>query len=65
LQWFFQRRYRRQVVFMPGFTRLATGSSLVKHGSSHRPRAEPSTVDAPVGSIPEIGSRYGVPSRKP
>lgn len=61
LQWFFQRRYRRQVVFMPGFTRMSTGSSLVKHGSSHRPRSEPSTVDAPVGSIPEIGSRYGVP----
>jgi hypothetical protein len=49
-QWFMQRRYRRQVVFMPGFSRLAPGSSIVRtgsnHGSSHR-RREPSTVDAP------------------
>ena len=64
LQWFFQRRYRRQVVFMPGFTRIAAGSSLVKHSSHHRTRGEPSTVDAPAGSLPEIGSRVGVPSGK-
>jgi hypothetical protein len=52
VQWFLHRRYRRQVVFMPGFTRLKAGSSLVRTGSSHRPRAEPSTIDAPqTGSL--------------
>jgi hypothetical protein len=40
-----QRRYRRRVVFMPGFTRLKAGSSLIRSGSSHRKRGEPSTVD--------------------
>jgi hypothetical protein len=46
VQWMLQRRYRRQLVFMPGFTRLKPGSSLVRAGSSNRPR-EPSTVDVP------------------
>jgi hypothetical protein len=45
VQWLMQRRYRRQVVFLPGFTRLKAGSSLTR-GSSNRPRGEPSTVDA-------------------
>jgi hypothetical protein len=43
VQWVMHRRYRRQVVFLPGFTRLKAGSSLVRGG---RPRGEPSTVDA-------------------
>jgi hypothetical protein len=50
LQWWLQQRYRRQVVFLPGFTRMKPGSSLVRSGSSPsgRPRTgEPSTVDAP------------------
>jgi hypothetical protein len=49
-QWGWQQRYRRQVVFLPGFTRVKQGSSLVRNGSSNpasRPRGEPSTVDAP------------------
>ncbi len=46
VQWMLQRRYRRQVVFMPGFTRLKPGSSLIRGGSSSRTR-EPSTVDVP------------------
>jgi hypothetical protein len=50
VQWMLQRRYRRQLVFMPGFTRLKPGSSLVRTGSSNRPR-EPSTVDVPP--VPE------------
>jgi hypothetical protein len=45
IQWMLQRRYRRQLVFLPGFTRLKAGSVLTR-GSSNRPR-EPSTVDAP------------------
>ena len=49
LQLMLQRRYRRQVVFMPGFTRLKPGSSLVRSGGAGRPR-EASTIDAPPGS---------------
>jgi len=45
VQWLLQQRYRRQVVFLPGFTRMKAGSSLVR-GSSNRPRGEPATVDA-------------------
>jgi hypothetical protein len=45
VHWMLQRRYRRQVVFLPGFSRLKTNSSLIRTGSSSRLR-EPSTVDA-------------------
>jgi hypothetical protein len=48
LQWILQERYRRQVVFMPGFTRLKSNSSLIVSNPA-RPR-EPSTVDAPATS---------------
>jgi hypothetical protein len=44
VQWLMQRRYRRRVVFLPGFTRLK-GSTLIRGGAA-RPRGEPSTVDA-------------------
>jgi hypothetical protein len=52
LQWLIQWRYRRQVVFMPGFSRLAPGSSVLRAntGSSNRRRADPSTVDVPPAS---------------
>lgn len=56
VHWTLQRRYRRQLVFMPGFTRLKTGSSLIRGGS--RPR-EPSTVDgqpAPDSAAPKLTS---------
>jgi hypothetical protein len=46
VQWMLQRRYRRRLVFMPGFTRLKAGSVLTRGSSSNRSR-EPSTVDAP------------------
>jgi hypothetical protein len=46
VQWLLHRRYRRQVVFLPGFKRLKSGSSLLR-GSSHKRNREPSTVDAP------------------
>ena len=36
-------RYRRQVVFMPGFKRVKSGSSLIQ-GNNQRKR-EPSTID--------------------
>jgi hypothetical protein len=48
VQWGLHRRYKRKLVFMPGFTRLKPGSSLVRRtGSSNRSR-EPSTVDGPT-----------------
>ncbi|MBM4067341.1 MAG: MFS transporter [Planctomycetes bacterium] len=55
VQWLLQERYRRQVVFMPGFTRLGSNSSLVRAGN--RPQA--STVDAP----PSASSQPAQPSR--
>ena len=47
LHWLVQERYRRQVVFMPGFTRMQSNSSLLRAGQGNRPR-EPSTVDSPA-----------------
>ncbi|MCS7045307.1 MAG: hypothetical protein NZO58_03015, partial [Gemmataceae bacterium] len=46
LQRLLQERYRRQVVFMPGFAQWQEGSSLSRRQSGPKPR-EPSTVDAP------------------
>jgi hypothetical protein len=41
------RRYRRRVVFMPGFTRSRQSSSVTGGGSSHR-QLQPSTIDGPA-----------------
>jgi hypothetical protein len=51
VRWVLQRRYRRQVLFLPGFTRPSgSGSALVRGGTGgSRPRREPSTIDAPTG----------------
>jgi hypothetical protein len=62
--WVMQRRYRRQVVFMPGFSRPPAGSSIVRNGSSQRRRVEPSTVDSPAKLPSDIGSRQEIGSRK-
>jgi hypothetical protein len=56
LQWMLHQRYRRQVVFLPNFTRAKSGSSLMRgssNSSGPRPRLEPSTVDLPAS--PEGG----------
>lgn len=60
IHWALQERYRRQVVFLPAFTRLKTNSSLVRQGSgANRPR-EPSTIDAPTPmAAPSTGSGKG------
>lgn len=51
LQWLMHERYRRQIVFLPSFSRGKAGSSLVRKNPSRRPQAgEPSTVDAPPPS---------------
>jgi hypothetical protein len=47
IQWVLHHRYRRQVVFLPSFTRLKPGSSLSRRDSNARKGAQPSTVDAP------------------
>jgi hypothetical protein len=47
MQWLIHQRYRRQVVFLPGFQRTKQGSSIQRVGGSNRPRGEPSTVDSP------------------
>jgi hypothetical protein len=44
-QWMLHQHYRRQVIFMPGFTRLKTGSSLIR--SSGKRSHDPSTIDEP------------------
>jgi hypothetical protein len=46
VQWLLHERYRRQVVFLPSFSRGRGGSSLTR-SSAKRPLGEPSTVDAP------------------
>jgi hypothetical protein len=51
VQWLLHERYRRQVVFLPSFSRGRAGSSLLRAGAQ-RPHGEPSTVDAP----PRAGS---------
>jgi hypothetical protein len=59
VQWLMHRRYRRQVVFLPGFTRVKAGSSLVV-GSSNRPRGEPSTVDGdPAAASAQASAEAG------
>jgi hypothetical protein len=55
VQWLMHRRYRRQVVFLPGFTRVKAGSSLIV-GSSNRTRGEPSTVDGDPAAASAQGS---------
>ncbi|HZV05772.1 MAG TPA: hypothetical protein VE999_11880 [Gemmataceae bacterium] len=52
LQWLMHRRYRRQIVFLPSFSRSRGGSSLIRKTPSNRPQSgEPSTVDAPPPSV--------------
>jgi hypothetical protein len=54
IQWLLHERYRRQIIFLPSFSRGSNGSSLLRRatGSAPRHRGEPSTVDAP----PNAGS---------
>jgi hypothetical protein len=42
-----QERYRRQLIFMPGFVRPQTGSTMVRTNSSPKRPREASTIDAP------------------
>jgi hypothetical protein len=58
LQWLLHERYRRQIVFMPGFTRVKSGSSLIRPGSSNRKR-ELSTVDEPPKRANSLNAGQG------
>jgi hypothetical protein len=58
VQWLLHQRYRRRVVFMPGFKRAKAGSSLVRpdsHKTPQQKRGEPSTVDA----VPQAAAGSG------
>ncbi len=45
--WYWQDRYRRQLVFLPAFSRNKPSSTMVRNNVPARPR-EASTVDAPA-----------------
>jgi hypothetical protein len=55
VHWLLQERYRRQLVFLPGFSRTKPGSTLVRANAAKRPR-EVSTVDAPGSEAPAEGT---------
>ena len=46
LQWLLHERYRRQIIFLPSFSRSRSGSSLSRAEAARA--GEPSTVDAPA-----------------
>ena len=47
IHWAWQERSRRQLVFLPAFSRTKPGSTVTTPAGAKRPR-EPSTVDAPA-----------------
>jgi hypothetical protein len=47
IHWYWMERYRRQLVFLPAFSRTKPSSTMVRGSSAKRPR-EASTVDAPA-----------------
>jgi hypothetical protein len=49
IQFLLQQNYRRQMVFLPGFSRAKSNSSLSRKAGKER---EPSTVDAPAAAKP-------------
>jgi hypothetical protein len=57
--WLLHARYRRQIVFLPSFSRARTGSSVSR--PAPKANGEPSTVDAPrsVGSSLSRGEPAG------
>jgi hypothetical protein len=47
VQWLLHERYRRQLVFLPSFSRTRPGSSLMRQEAARAAHGEPPTVDAP------------------
>jgi hypothetical protein len=68
-QWLLHRRYRHQVVFLPGFTRVKTGSSLVRGGRAALAREPgPAEPHGQPGTVPEKkveGSKLRVEGGRP
>lgn len=60
IHWLLQERYRRQLVFLPGFTRPKSGSTITRMNAAKRP-AQGSTVDAPAGSADAASSKSAAP----
>jgi hypothetical protein len=59
VHWMLQESYRRRLVFMPGFARLKTNSSLLRSAAGGQ-RREPSTIDAPAaGASSPVGPNTG------
>jgi hypothetical protein len=54
--WLCQEHYRRQLVFIPAFTRVKSGSSLVRTGKSSKQPREASTIDSPPRLVAGPGS---------
>ena len=54
LQWLLHQRYRRQMLFMPGFTRMRKGSSISQREAPVG--RETSTIDAGVAPVGKMGS---------
>ena len=54
IRWLLYERYRRQLVFMPTFSRIPQGSTLVRGPA--KPRGE-STIDAPPELVPQSSLR--------
>jgi hypothetical protein len=47
-RWLLQRRYRRQVLFLPSLAHPQTSGSSSGRGGGNRARREPTTIDAPA-----------------
>jgi hypothetical protein len=54
IRWLLYERYRRQLVFMPTFSRIPQGSTLVR--GQMKPHGE-STIDAPPGLLQQAAAR--------
>jgi hypothetical protein len=47
VQWLLHERYRRQLVFLPSFSRSRPGSSQMRQEAARAAHGEPPTIDAP------------------
>jgi hypothetical protein len=61
VQWLVQERYRRRVVFLPGFRRLKTNSSLIRNGDA-TPAAQEGATGRSSQSRPSGSGRSSSPS---
>ncbi len=57
VQWLLHERTRRQLVFLPSFSRSRPGSSLTRHEAARAAYGEPSTVDVPRATPSSVERR--------